>query len=156
MFISNPTTPASGPPIPTTSGKHYVARVNVAASVGRYGCAQLLNPAASGIAVYVTRIEGRVVTAGDAQVRSHGTALATDVASEQELELGGGPGTAQARSEQAAAIPGTALWYHRGAANVWGNILTDKIIALDAGEGVLIANATANDVLEVAFFWTEQ
>lgn len=155
MILTNPSQPAIVSVKQGYPYKDYVGRAYQGPTVGRYSCAQLLNPSASGIIVLCWRILTRVVSSGNCQIQTSATALTTDTAAELGLTLGTAAGTAQVRRDAAAAIPGTTLWIHRLTANVPTAIWSDRNILLPANTGLVIANATANNDIDVTFFWTE-
>ena len=143
-------------PSPILVVASFIGRVQVAASAGRYGSIQLLNPSGSGLTAQLRYLAGRVQSAGDVRFQAHDTALTTDVATERNLQLGGAGATCQLRSEQPVAIPGTNLYDRLLAANTWTVLVDRPLFWLDAAKGLVLSNATANDEIELVFQWSEQ
>lgn len=137
------------------AGRAFMRGTHVAAAAGALGEVQLFNPAASGITVIVRRATSGALAADRHQVRQYDTALGTLVGTGFNLLSGGAAAAAVIRTATPAAADGTLISEMRLPADALGDILDDWSWELGAGEGVLIVGTTANQVIDVTYFWIE-
>lgn len=126
----------------------------LSASAGNYQHAQVFNPSGSGRLVYLESAWVKLGTAGDLGVRTATAALSTAGGSKgfRDTRVSGGP-AGLIYHQAAAALQGTAA-VHFGLGTSVEEIPLEY--ALKEGTGLILANTTLNDAVDITFIWSER
>lgn len=126
----------------------------VAGGVGDFNHIQLFNPAASGITVHVDSALISSATTQRVSIREHDTALTSNSATKgfRDRRVPGEP-VAQTRFADGAVVLGEAKLSIDLLANT--ALLVPIDAYLDPGQGLLLANGTADTTLLASYYWEE-
>jgi len=116
---------------------------------------QLLNPASSGIVIYLDTIWIGQTVSGRVDLRTHDTALSNLNTPAYNKVLWGTDGVGEVREESLAASAGNIIIVLNVRANAPGIFPIDKPIRLDEGKGLVVRQSVQNQTLNVGFNWRE-
>jgi hypothetical protein len=138
------------------NGRAFANRVTQPAVAGEFSHIQLLNPVGSGKVALVRLID--IFPGGTTPVYygHYNTALTTDGGAGTNLNNGAAAAACHMRNTTNAALLGTLFWRGDLLANVRNNPFGEWIAQLDAGEGIVVAAGTVNQVLTVSAEWVER
>lgn len=124
------------------------------AVAAEYSKVQLLNPAGSGVFIYVDQVTVYTSTTQQLTLRTHGTALTTDVGAGTNKDIGGTAGVGHVR-KAAGASAGTQVGIFDTIARTTTRWQFNPPVRLGAGEGVLFQCENANENLAAFYEWRE-
>lgn len=141
----------------TANGFCFVGVAQVGAAAGVNSIVQLLNPAGSGLVVFVDRL---VVSAGAStlQVCRHDAALLTLARTGKNRNVGAADALAQVRTEQMAVSPADDPFFANidlADASPFEILFSDGPLRLEAGEGVIVLPVTQNLKCTANWFFRE-
>lgn len=136
---------------------HFFGWADQAAVAGNRSNTQILNPAGSGVTLYVWRIICQTDVEQRIVIARHDTALTNESTVKGNKVLGGGAPAAALYYNSDAAALGTILAAVRiAAAQPFPVYLSESVpIVVPAGAGLLVRTSAANVRLETTFEWWE-
>lgn len=124
---------------------------------GQLSHVQLFNPGASAVNLFLRSIWVMGNAGGDIILRTNTAALATNVTTLGNKQLGGAAPSAEIRRTTNAAAQGTALDEGiRVQANVIERFMFETPFVVVQGRGFIVQHAPVNTVLAVWFEWAEK
>lgn len=129
---------------------------NSAASVGNFSHVQLWNPGSRTKYIALEQVWMSSTAASAFQLRFNNAALTTLFMAPQNKLINGTASTAECRTDQLAAVAGTALSpFYWQAANAMTPITFKEPIIIPPGQGLLCVNQNANTAIAAAFDFYE-
>lgn len=134
-----------------------IGNVRTTAVAGQFDHGQILNPANSGILVFVKQIAVTTTATVDVQVSRFDTPLTTLLTAKSwaDFRRAGNP-VAEMRTQTNAAQLGVQLYVMKVAASEFQNWDVPGEIVLDQGQGLLVRNALFNLEQQVSYWWREE
>jgi len=140
----------------TELGGDFIAGVNRSASASKYSYVQLLNPAASGVDVYVDSVYFGTQGGSSSVFRRYGTAVATlETTGASNAKDGVAVPVAELRTDARSSHVGTEIAALRNKAD---NIMSWRFttpVKLSPGEGLAVSTTAVNEALRANFEWRE-
>lgn len=145
-----------GGDVDTSNDHAFINGGPVGASAGNFSFIQLLNPAASGIIVYVDAITlCRITTAGRVLLTQYDVALTNQFTGPRNKRLSGANSIARVRWDIGAGLLGTQFGDMSFPADVPFRWPLDNPWKLAAGQGLLVEPQVVNMGIIAMFEWRE-
>ncbi len=133
--------------------KPVIASIGLSASAANNAHAQVFNPADSGVIVVLDQAIVSKAGTGQFFIMRHDTALtATTSVGFRDFRIAG-PTAVVPRFVQNAGVLGSQIGAFFSLANT--SLVIPMNFVIGGGQGVLVANATVNEAMDVTFYWTE-
>jgi len=140
----------------TDQARSFFGSAPKGASPGNYSYVQMWNPAASGVDVYIEKIELHGSAVNSLCFSSHNAALTTLNTKVSNKIIGGVAPQAELRDQYSAGMIGTRIVdIDYPLANVYSDLLKGSVAKVPPGVGLIIGDLIVNTAFWIQFEWVE-